>query len=146
MRYPAVTIACAALLACASAQTPPAAPAAAAAAPSAPEATAGAPPATSAPSTPAPATEAAAPRGRQLDLTNGCPKPMHLYYGASPSDARGQSVTVPAGATVDVPRAADGTATVWIVDDAGRGLASVSIRRRMTHVQIDPGCSRIDAF
>jgi hypothetical protein len=71
---------------------------------------------------------------------------MHLYYGASPNDARGQSVTVPAGATVDVPRGADGTATVWIVDDAGRGLASVSVRRRMTHIQIDPGCSRIDAF
>jgi hypothetical protein len=125
------------LLACA----PAAQPAAPTAPPSAPEASAGP---SSAP--PAPAQEAPAPRARQLDLTNACPKPIRLVYGASPSDAAGRPATVSAGATVDVPRGPDGTVTVWIVDDAGRGLASVSVRRRMTHVQIDAGCSRIDAF
>jgi hypothetical protein len=148
MRCTAVAVACAALLACAPAP-PPAAPVAGAGTP-APDASGGAAQATppTAPATAAAtqAPEAPAAKGRQLDLTNGCAKPMHLYYGASPGDARGQSVTVPGGATVDVPRGADGTATVWIVDDAGRGLASVSVRRRMTHIQIDPGCSRIDAF
>jgi hypothetical protein len=71
---------------------------------------------------------------------------MHLYYGPSPGDARGQSATVPAGATVAVPRSPDGTVTVWIVDENGRGLASVAVRRRMTHVQIDSACSRIDTM
>jgi hypothetical protein len=71
---------------------------------------------------------------------------MRLYYGAAPGDARGQSATVAGGATVAVPRGADGTVVVWIVDESGRGLASVPVRRRMTHVHIDPGCSRIDAM
>jgi hypothetical protein len=70
---------------------------------------------------------------------------MRLYYGATPGDPRGQFTTVAGGATVDVPRGGDGTVVVWIVDESGRGLASVSVRRRMTHVHIDPGCSRIDA-
>jgi hypothetical protein len=82
---------------------------------------------------------------RPLDVTNACPKPMHLYYGPSPTDARGQAATVAAGATAAVPRGPDGTVVVWIVDENGRGLASVNVKRRMTHVQIDPACSRIDA-
>jgi hypothetical protein len=149
MRWTTIAIACAvvlgllALFACAPAPQPAAPPPT----PAAIEPGAGSASAVGAPAQPNP-EPAVSPvsQARKLDLTNTCPRAIHLYYGASPSDTRGQSATVAGGATVDVPRGADGTTTVWIVDDAGRGLASVSVRRRMTHVQIDPGCGRIDAF
>jgi hypothetical protein len=145
MRWPNVALACSALVACAAGPAPAPQPAAPAAAPSTVELQPSAGSASAA-QAPAPEPAVSAAQARKLDLTNACPRSIRLYYGTSPSDARGQSATVAGGATVDVPRGADGTTTVWIVDDAGRGLASVSVRRRMTHVQIDPGCGRVDAF
>jgi hypothetical protein len=82
---------------------------------------------------------------RPLDLFNACTKDVHLYFGEQPGDGRGEARTVSAGATIAVPRQPDDTATVWVVDDKGFGLASVHVTRRMKHVRIDPECMRIDA-
>jgi hypothetical protein len=127
----------AALAACASASPPPAAP------PADPG-----PPASASP-TPASAASAAdePPAGhtRPLDLTSACPHDMHLYFGDHPGDGQGQPGIVASGATIPVPRAADGTQVVWVVDDKGFGLASVHITKHMRHIRIDAACTKLDA-
>jgi hypothetical protein len=82
---------------------------------------------------------------RPLDLTNECPKEMHLYFGDHPGDAQGVAATAPAGATLPIPRRSDGTAVVWVVDDKGSGLATVQVTRRMRHVRVNADCMRMDA-
>jgi hypothetical protein len=82
---------------------------------------------------------------RPLELTNACPKEMHLYYGEHPGDGHGQGATVPAGATTPIPRGSDGTVMVWVVDDKGFGLASVQVTRRMRHVRVKADCMGIEA-
>jgi hypothetical protein len=93
----------------------------------------------------APAPEPEAHHYRPLDLTNACTHEVHLYYGDQPGDGKGQSVTAATGATIPVPRGADGTVVVWVVDDKGFGLASVHVTRPMRHVRFDPGCMKLDA-
>jgi hypothetical protein len=108
---------------------------------------------TSPPSTAASATgttvagadDAPVPRSRPLDLTSACPHDVHLYFGDQPGDGKGQPGVVATGATIPVPRAADGTMVVWVVDDKGFGLGSVHITKHMHHIRIDAACMKIDA-
>lgn len=127
----------AALAACASASPPPAAPPADTSSP----ASASPPPAST---TPAADVAPAAPT-RPLDLTSACPHDMHLYFGDHPGDGQGQPGVVATGATIPVPRAADGTQVVWVVDDKGFGLANVHITKHMRHIRIDAACTKLDA-
>jgi hypothetical protein len=90
-------------------------------------------------------TDAPPVHERLLELTNGCPKEMHLYYGEHPGDGHGQGATVSAGSTTPIPRGSDGTVVVWVVDDKGFGLASVQVTRRMRHVRVNADCMRIEA-
>jgi hypothetical protein len=105
-----------------------------------------APAVASAPASGAPASdEAPATHSRPLDLTSACPHDVHLYFGDHPGDGNGQPGVVAAGATIPVPRKADGTTMVWVVDDKGFGLGSVSITKHMRHIRIDAACMKIDA-
>jgi hypothetical protein len=103
------------------------------------------PAAASAP-TPAPAAEEApAKHYRALDLTSACGHEVHLHYGAHPGDGTGENATVATGATIPVPRQADGTNVVWVTDEQGNGLAHVTITKNMRHIRISADCSKIDA-
>jgi hypothetical protein len=82
---------------------------------------------------------------RPLDLTSACPHDVKLYYGDQPGDGKGTKVSVPSGATLQVPRNPDGAVVIWVTDDSGAGLASVHVTWRMKHVKIDAACGRIDA-
>ena len=93
----------------------------------------------------APDPEPSAHHGRPLDVNNACSAEVHLYYGEQPGDGKGQSATVPPGATVPVPRGPDGTVVVWVVDEKGFGLASVHVTRGIRHVYFDSSCKRIEA-
>ena len=117
---------------------------AAPATPPAPSASA-APPAVAAAAASDAPSDAPAAHFRSLDLTNACPKEMHLYYGEHPGDGHGQGATVPAGATTLIPRGSDGTVVGWVVDDKGFGLASVQVTRHMRHVRVKADCSGIEA-
>jgi hypothetical protein len=125
------------LSACASAPPPSAAPPADTSAPSTAASATG--------STVAAADDAPVPRSRPLDLTSACPHDVHLYFGDQPGDGKGQPGVVATGATIPVPRAADGTMVVWVVDDKGFGLGSVHITKHMHHIRIDAACMKIDA-
>jgi Zn-finger nucleic acid-binding protein len=110
-----------------------------------PEATAPAPSASPAATTTATAEAPAPAPQRPLDLTSACPHDVHLYFGDHPGDGKGEAVTLATGATIPVPRKADGTQVVWVVDERGSGLASVNITKHMRHVRIDAACMKIDA-
>jgi hypothetical protein len=131
---------CGAVAACGAAPVPPAqgAPVDSAAATPPSVAPSSAP---SAPAADAPPT----PPARPLDLTSSCPHDMHVYYGDTPGDGKGQAATIATGAAVPVPRGADGTVVVWVTDDKGAGLASVHVTKNMRHIRIDATCSKIDA-
>ena len=144
-RAPCLALAIAAggaALACAPAQTPAAT--ATSTATATPTANATATTTATPTATANPTTTATATATRPLDLFNACPKDVHVYFGEQPGDGHGEARTVPAGATIAVPRRADDTQVVWVVDDKGFGLASVHVTRRMKHVRIDPECMRID--
>jgi len=117
------------------------------------------PPAPSSPTddgNPSAGTPAAAPAGtaadeppgphfRPIDLTSACPHDVHLYFGDQPGDGKGHAVVAATGTPIPVPRGADGTMVVWVVDDKGFGLASVHVTKAMRHVRIDAACMKIDA-
>jgi hypothetical protein len=94
---------------------------------------------------PAPTQEAPAPHFRPLELANACMREVHLYYGEQPGDGKGESTKVAAGGTIPVPRGADGTLVLWVVDEQGNGLASVHVTRNMRHVRFDATCSKLSA-
>jgi hypothetical protein len=94
---------------------------------------------------PAPADAASGPPARPLELTNNCPHDLHVYYGDTPGDGKGQAATISTGAAVPVPRGADGTVVVWVTDDKGAGLASVHVTKNMRHIRVAADCSKIDA-
>jgi hypothetical protein len=100
--------------------------------------------------TPAPASTAGAaddpgPHFRPIDLTSACPHDVHLYFGDQPGDGKGHAVVAATATPIPVPRGADGTMVVWVVDDKGFGLASVHVTKAMRHVRIDAACMKIDA-
>jgi hypothetical protein len=100
--------------------------------------------------TPAPSAAGAAaddpgPHFRPIDLTSACPHDVHLYFGDQPGDGKGHAVVAATGTPIPVPRGADGTMVVWVVDDKGFGLASVHVTKAMRHVRIDAACAKIDA-
>jgi hypothetical protein len=102
--------------------------------------------ATATPAAPAPTAEATRPvPTRPLDLTSACPHDVNLFYGNHPGDSNGEKATVSPGTTVPVPRRADGTMVIWVVDGNGAGLASVNITKHMRHIRIDAACMKIDA-
>ncbi|HEY8038762.1 MAG TPA: hypothetical protein VIF15_03180 [Polyangiaceae bacterium] len=137
MRPTSLAVACLPLIACA-APPPPEVPAPSASAPTVVSA-----PASAASSG---ADDAQPPvHRRPLELTNGCPHDVHLYYGEQPGDGKGQSTTVATGASVPVPRGPDGAVVVWVVDDKGLGLANVHVTKFMRHVRFDASCSRLEA-
>ena len=125
------------LLACGSASPPVASPPADPGSPSTASSAAASPPVA--------ADDTTAPHARPLDLTSACPHDVHLYFGDHPGDGTGQAAVVASGATIPVPRKADGTAMVWVVDDKGFGLGSVTITKHMRHIRIDAACMKIDA-
>ncbi|HEY8087344.1 MAG TPA: hypothetical protein VIF09_05855 [Polyangiaceae bacterium] len=91
------------------------------------------------------AEEEPARKFRSLDLTSVCSHDLHLWFGAHPGDGHGEAAVVATGATIPVPRQADGTNVVWVVDEKGFGLASVNITKNMRHIRIDAACMKIDA-
>jgi hypothetical protein len=91
------------------------------------------------------ADDAQPARSRPLDLTSACPHDVHLYFGDHPGDGQGQPGVVASGAVIPVPRGADGTQVVWVVDDKGFGLGNVHITKHMHHIRIDAACMKIDA-
>jgi hypothetical protein len=103
------------------------------------------PAATAATATATAAEEEPAKRFRSLDLTSVCSRDLHLWFGAHPGDGHGEAAVVATGATIPVPRQADGTNVVWVLDDKGFGLASVNITKNMRHIRIDAACMKIDA-
>jgi hypothetical protein len=83
---------------------------------------------------------------RALDLTNECPREMHVAFGEQvPVEGKTQVTAIASGAVMQVPRNPDGSVVVWVTNEKGGGLASVHVTKRMRHVRIEPSCLQIEA-
>lgn len=124
---------------------------------SAPQPPAGAP-ATSA-SSPASATSASAPgpsapadaptpthaQKKPLEIYNGCRDVVTVVFAEDPAEAGAPKRTIAGFASADGARRADGTQTVWLVDDQGKGLIRVHVTKPMKRVEIGASCRTLDA-
>lgn len=107
---------------------------------------------------PPPAREAATPvvdagppaktgaQKRPLEIRNGCDTVASVFFGEDPKVAdQGEKHALGVGATKPVPRRADGSQTVWLLDDAGAPLIKVNITRGMKQIEVGRSCRTLDA-
>lgn len=80
-----------------------------------------------------------------FDVKSDCPDTLVLFLGDKPKHSTGKEVSVAGRTTQTFPRGADGTATVWIVDGKGEGVASVRIGASSKRAVIGLNCRSVQA-
>lgn len=98
----------------------------------------------------APGSEAAggapsAPIPTTVEIHSDCTKTTPVFYGEKPKFGGGTKSSIGSNTTTSVPRKADGTLTVWIIDEQENGVASVRVEPSTRRVEIDRGCRQITA-
>ena len=84
-------------------------------------------------------------RHRPLVVRNLCSDVVTLSFADDAKAAgAGRKTVAPAG-TLDVPRKADGTQTVWLMSDKDEGIARVQITRGMTEIEVGRSCRTLEA-
>jgi len=119
--------------------------------PGAPAAAPGAP--TSAPETtsaavPGAGSKAAAPAASApttVEVHSDCAKTVSVFYGEKPKFGSGTKSSISSNSTTTASRKADGTLTVWIIDDKENGLANAKVDASTKRVDIDKSCKNISA-
>lgn len=104
-------------------------------------------PPSAASASPAPA-EPAAPTHAQkkpLEIYNGCRDVVTVVFAEDPSEAGAAKRTIAGLSSSDGARRADGTQTVWLVDDQGKRLIRVHVTKPMKRVEIGASCRTLDA-
>ena len=114
-------------------------------------ATAGAPQTTAAGFAPAaPQAKAAsapqsAPIPTTVEIHSDCTKTTPIFYGEKPKFGSGTKSSIGSNTTTSASRKADGTLTVWIIDEQENGIASVHVGASTKRVEIDRSCRQITA-
>jgi hypothetical protein len=93
-------------------------------------------PAAAAPSASAPTT---------VEIHSDCAKTTSVFYGEKPKFGSGTKSSIGSNTTTSAPRKADGSLTVWIIDDKENGVASVQVTPSTKRVEIDKSCKQISA-
>ncbi|MBX3192571.1 MAG: hypothetical protein KF819_36640 [Labilithrix sp.] len=117
--------------------------------PSAPGLPGASDPASSTSTTSAPAPKAAEPASAPVPTTveihSDCAKTTPVFYGEKPKFGSGTKSSIGSNTTTTAPRKADGSLTVWIIDDKENGVASVQVNASTKRVEIDKSCKQITA-
>jgi hypothetical protein len=83
---------------------------------------------------------------RPLELTSNCTTQTTIYVGEDPkAGGEGKKTVSATGGIPMIPRLADGTQTVWLLDEAGAPLIKVNITRGMKKIEIGKSCRTLDA-
>ena len=102
------------------------------------------PAASTAPSDAAPAQTGA--QKRPLELQSFCLSPTTIYVGPDPkAGGTGKREVAAQGTLSPIERRADGTQTVWLLDEAGAPLIKVDINSGMRKIEIGKSCRTLDA-
>jgi hypothetical protein len=80
-----------------------------------------------------------------VEIHSDCSKTVPVFYGEKPKFGSGTRSTVSSNSTSSQGRKADGTLTVWIIDEQENGVASVHVTPTTKRVEIDSSCKRITA-
>ena len=92
-----------------------------------------------------PAAAPAAPVPTTVEVHSDCTKTVSVFYGEKPKFGSGTKSSVSSNSTSSAPRKADGTLTIWLIDDKENGLASVHVEPTTKRVEIDKSCKQITA-
>jgi hypothetical protein len=82
---------------------------------------------------------------KPLEIYNGCREVVTVVFAEDPAEAGAPKRTIAGFASSEGARRADGTQTVWLVDDQGKGLIKVHVTRPMKRVEIGASCRTLDA-
>jgi hypothetical protein len=80
-----------------------------------------------------------------VEIKSECSKTVPVFYGEKPKFGSGKKSSVSSNSTSSEGRNADGTLTVWIIDDKENGLASAKVTPDTKRVLIDKSCTSIRA-
>lgn len=92
---------------------------------------------TSKPSTPAPMVPTS------IEVHSDCPKTLPLFVGDKPKFGSGTKTSIGSNTTTTFPRKADGTASIWIIDDRENGVAQASVSPTTRRLSIAKNCTAI---
>lgn len=87
----------------------------------------------------------AAPVPTTVELHSDCSKTVSVFYGDKPKFGSGTKSSVSSNSTSSASRKADGTLTIWIIDEKENGLSSVHVEPSTKRVEIDKSCKQITA-
>jgi len=80
-----------------------------------------------------------------VEIRSECSKTVPVFYGEKPKFGSGTRSTVSSNSTSSQGRKADGTLTVWIIDESENGIASARVTPETRRVVIDRSCTGIRA-
>lgn len=78
-----------------------------------------------------------------ISLTSACPRTAKLFFGNDPAFGSGRSTTL-GGNSRESASARIGD-KIWLLDDRGKGVASVSVGAGMNEVHVSTECSSLTA-
>lgn len=79
------------------------------------------------------------------EIHTDCTKTTPVFYGDKPKFGSGTRSSIGSNNTTSATRKADGTLTVWIIDEQENGIASVRVEASTRRVEIDRSCRQITA-
>ena len=80
-----------------------------------------------------------------VEIHSDCPKTVSVFYGEKPKFGSGKKSSVSSNSTSSEGRGADGTLTVWIIDEKENGVANVKVTPETKRVTISASCRDISA-
>lgn len=80
-----------------------------------------------------------------VEVRSECSKTVPVFYGEKPKFGSGTRSSVSSNSISSQGRKADGTLTVWIIDDKENGIASAQVTPDTKRVVIDRSCTSIRA-
>lgn len=104
---------------------------------------------------PAPEQHGASPRGTtgasapppmtptSIEVHSDCPKTLPLFVGDKPKFGSGTKTSIGSNTTTTFPRKADGSASIWIIDDKENGVAQASAGPSTRRLVIGRNCTAI---
>lgn len=75
-----------------------------------------------------------------IEVRNRCPKTVQLFIGDRPKFGSGTKTSISSNTTTSFPRKADGTASIWIIDDQENGITAATPGPDAKYVEIQGSC------
>jgi hypothetical protein len=80
-----------------------------------------------------------------VEIHSDCSKTVSVFYGEKPKFGSGRKSSVSSNSTGSEGRNADGTLTIWIIDEKENGLSNVKVTPDTKRVTIGASCKDISA-